>query len=139
MRGNAIVRAALAAALVLLPACRDDPHPSIAPGRVVRARPGPERQLLALVPDRAPAGAVFQQQPDGRAGLAVVGIGFTRADVVSWGGRRLETTFSSSRLLTVPIPPELLAKPGEFPVEIESSIDPDAPKLSARFRVLPPG
>ena len=118
-------------------ACRDEAPPAIATGRFVRARLGPERQLLGLVPDRSPAGVVFQRQPDGRAGLAVAGMGFTRGDVVFWGGRRMDTTFSSSRLLTVPIPADALATPGDVAVTVESTVDPAAPKLVATFRVLP--
>jgi hypothetical protein len=131
-------RAAALAAAAALSGCRDVPAPSVDAGRLVRARPGPERRLMALVPDHAPAGVVFQKQPDGRAGLAVVGMGFTRADVVRWDGRRLDTTFSSSRLLTVPVPLELLAAAGEHAVTVESSMDAAEPKLTTTFRILPP-
>lgn len=93
---------------------------------------------MGLIPDSAPAGVVFQRQPDGRAGLAVVGMGFTKADVVHWDGRHLDTMFSSSRLLTVPIDADLLERPGDHAVTIESSVDPSEPKLEMTFRILPP-
>ena len=52
-----------------------------------RARPRPpERALLALIPPQARAGEIFQRQPDGRAGLAVLGTGFTPGDVIPFGG-----------------------------------------------------
>ena len=129
----ALVAPLLAASFCGEPAARD---PVIAPGRIRDAGTG--RRLVALVPPEARAGEVFQRQPNGKAALAVLGVGLTRGDVVHWGGRPLETTYASSRLVTAAIPPELLASPGDVPVTIESSADPSLPKLRGTFRLTGP-
>ena len=103
----------------------------------MQARPGPQRSLVALIPAGARAGEPFARQPDGRAGLSVVGTSLTRGDLVYWGGRRLDTTFVNSRLLTASVPPELLALAGEVEVRVESHVDPALSKLRATFRLLP--
>lgn len=128
--------AALALLLSVCCACRERPRFSVAAGRIVRARPDAARSLLALIPDRARAGEVLQAQPDGRAGLSLLGTGFSRGDVVSWGGRHLSTTYGHSRLLTATVPAELLARPGEVEVTIENAADPSKTKLRATFRLL---
>lgn len=129
------------AALLLLAAaaCREAPDrdPSIPPGRLSRARGEPGRTLLALAPGQARAGEVFQRQPDGSAGLTVLGTGFARGDVIHWNGRPLSTAYGSSRLLTAAVPAELLARPGEAEVTIENSADASLSRLRAAFRLLP--
>ena len=95
------------------------------------------RRLVALVPAEARAGEVFQRQPNGRAGLAVLGSGLTRGDVIHWAGRPLETTYASSRLVTAAVPAELLARSRDVPVTIQNSLDPSLPALHATFRLLP--
>jgi hypothetical protein len=118
-------------------ACRDAPLPSVATGRVTRARPDAERSLRELVPHEARVGEVFQRQPDGRAGLAVVGTGFTRGDEIRWGGRPLPTTFAHSRLLTTSIPAEWLSVPGPVEVSVENPADPTRRPVTAVFRLVP--
>jgi hypothetical protein len=128
-------------AVLLLAACfcgRQERDPVIAPGRVSPASGEAARRLLALIPAESRCGEIFQRQPDGRAAIAVLGTGFTRADVVSWGGRPLDTTYGSSRLLTASLSPELLARAGEVPVSVASSVDATVPALKAAFRVRPP-
>ena len=129
------------AALLLLAAaaCREAPDrdPSIPPGRLSRARGEPGRTLLSLAPGQARSGEAFQRQTDGSAGLAVLGTGFVRGDVIHWNGRPLSTAYGSSRLLTAAVPVELLARPGEAEVTIENSVDPTLPRLRAPFRLLP--
>ena len=143
-----IERAAAAAlaipALVLVMAlasvaCRERPLPSVGPGRVLRARADAARSLLALAPDHARTREVFQAQPNGTAGLALLGTGFAPGDVVSFGGRRLETTFGGSRLLTVQVPPDLLARPGEIEVSVEGPPGSERARLTARFHLEPAG
>ncbi len=134
-----ISRAAAAAALsLLLGGCRESPDPSIGPGRLVRAGGEAGRSLSALVPAEAHAGEIFRRQPDGAAGLLVLGTGLTRGDTIRWNGRPLKTTFGNSRLITAAVAPELLASPGVVEVVVEDAIDPSRPRLRARFRVLAP-
>ena len=105
-------------------ACRDAPLPSVGTGRIARARADAERSLLALSPAQTRAGEVFQRQPDGRAGLAVVGTGFRPGDEVRWGGKPLPTTFAHSRLLTATVPADWLSVPGPVEVSVEAPSDP---------------
>jgi hypothetical protein len=116
--------------------CREAPLPSIPSGRVARARADAERSLLALSPREARAGELFQAQPEGSAGLAVIGTGFTPDDEVCWGGRPLPTTFAHTRLLTATVPAEYLAEPGPVEVSVEAPADPSR-RLTATFRLLP--
>ena len=132
-----IERAAAVALLLAACACREQASPAVGPGRILRARRDAARSLLALVPDHAGAGELFQAQPDGKAGLALLGTGFSRRDVVSWDGHPLGTYFANSRLLTVLVPPELLARPGEIEVTVESPSGAGLPKLRAIFRLEP--
>jgi hypothetical protein len=126
-------------ALGLSPAgCRGRDDSGIAPGRIVRAHGRPERALLALVPPEAFAGEIFQRQPDGKAALAVLGTGLTPGDVIHFGGRALPTTVANSRLLTAPIPPELLARAGDAEVTVANPADPSLPVLHATFHLLAP-
>ena len=134
-----IERAVAVALLVAACACREEPPPAVGPGRILRARRDAARSLLALLPDHARSGEVFQAQPGGNAGLALLGTGFSRRDVVSWDGHPLETYFANSRLLTVVVPPELLARPGEVEVTVESPADAELSKLHAVFRLEPAG
>lgn len=94
---------------------------------------------MALVPDHARAGELFQAQPGGKSGLALLGTGFSRGDVVSWNGHPLETYFANSRLLTVVVAPELSARPGEVEVTVESPPGSGLSKLRAVFRLEPAG
>ena len=128
-----------AALLLVLAACarREAPDPSIAAGRLHRAHPGPTRAITALVPAEARAGEVFQRQPDGRAALALLGTGLSLGDEIFWAGRRLPTTFGSSRLLTATVPADLLVEPGDIEVIVANAADPSRPKLRATFRLLP--
>ena len=127
------------AGLLLLPACRNEPIPQVSPGRVARAEGGAERSLLALVPNRSRAGEIFRRQPDGQAGLILLGIGLTRGDAVSWNGYPLKTTFGHSRLITAAVPAELLATPGDVEVLVEDAMTPSRTKLRAVFRIAPQG
>ena len=113
--------------------------PPVPPGRVARADGRAERSLLALVPDHARAGEIFRRQPDGEAGLVLLGTGLTRGDAVSWNGYPLKTTFGHSRLITAAVPPELLAKPGDVEIVIEDAMTPSRPKLRGVFRIAPSG
>lgn len=137
MRTESAARAAAVLLLLAAAACRDAPLPSVGSGRVARARADAERSLLALAPSEAPAGELFQLQPEGSAGLAVVGTGFSPDDEVCWGGRELPTTFAHTRLLTATVPPEYLAEPGTIEVSVESPSDPSR-RVAAKFRLLPP-
>ena len=128
--------AALLLALVVAPSCREREDPRVAPGRIVRAQGRPERTLLALIPPQARAGEIFQRQPDGRAGLAVLGTGFTPGDVIRFGDRVLPTMAANSRLLTASIPPELLARAGDVEVTVANPVDPSRPALRATFHLL---
>lgn len=131
-----------AAALLILGAilgCRADPRSFVGTGRISRARGGPERALLALSPALARAGEAFQRQATGESALAVLGAGFSRGDVIFWGGRPLRTTFAHSRLLTAIVPTELIEKPGDVEVTVENPADPALARLRATFRLLPPG
>jgi hypothetical protein len=132
-----IERMAAIAGLLLLAACRDEPAPEIARGRLVRTEGGADRSLLALVPRESRAGEVFRRQPNGDAELVVAGTGLTRSDTVLWNGRPLKTYFASSRTLSVAVPPELVASPGRVEVTVEDAIDPSRPKLRASFVVRP--
>jgi hypothetical protein len=135
---KAAAAAAVLFALAAAPGCREREALRIAPGRIVRAHGRPERALLALVPAQARAGEIFQQQPDGRAALAVLGTGFTPGDVVRFGDRTLPTMAANSRLLTASIPPELLARAGDVEVTVANPADPSLPALHATFRLLGP-
>jgi len=133
------IRAAIAlAALAASAACRESALPAAGSSRIVRARADAARSLLALIPDHTAAGEVFQEQPGGRSGLAVGGTGFTRDDIVSWGGRALPTTYGHSRLLTAQVPPELVAWPGDVEVAVESPPAAGRNRLRAIFHVRPP-
>lgn len=132
-------RAAAVALILLACACREESSPQIRAGRLVRTRVEPGRSLLALEPRQTRAGEVFGRQPDGAAGLVVLGKGLTRGDVIRWNDRPLKTTFGNSRLITAAVPPELLASPGDVAVSVEDSIDPSRRKLRATFHVLAPG
>ena len=135
---RARVAAALVLALVAAPSCREREDPRLAPGRIVRAHGRPERALLALIPPQARAGEIFQRQPDGRAGLAVLGAGFTPGDVIRFGDRALPTMAPNSRLLTASVPPELLAQAGDVEVTVVNPADPSRPALHATFHLLAP-
>jgi len=134
-RAAAVLLVALAAALGSS-GCREREDPRVAPGRILRAHGRPERALLALIPPQARAGEIFQRQPDGKAGLAVLGTGFTPGDVIRFGGRALTTMAANSRLLTASIPPDLLAREGEIEVTVANPGDPNVPVLRATFRLL---
>jgi hypothetical protein len=136
-----IERAAAPTALLLLlgtSACREAPLPSVGTGRIARARADAGRSLLSLSPPETRAGHVFQRQPDGSAGLAVVGTGFRRDDEVRWDGRPLPTTFAHSRLLTTTVPAAWLSAPGSVEIAVQSPSDPSGPRLTTTFRILPP-
>jgi len=133
-----IERAASVLLLLGAAACRDARLPSIGTGRIARARADADRSLLALSPAQTRAGEVFQRQPGGNAGLAIVGTGFRPDDEVRWGGKPLPTTFAHSRLLTVTVPAGWLAAPGSVEVSVESPSDPARRRVAATFRILPP-
>ena len=128
---------AVLAGLLLLAACREEPPPRIADGRLVRGPGGEARSLLALVPEECRAGEVFRTLPNGHAELEVVGTGLTRGDAVLWNGTPLKTGFGSSRTLGADVPPALLESPGAVEVTVEDELDPTRPKLHARFVVRP--
>jgi len=119
-------------------ACREESVPRIPDGRIVLREGGSARSVLALAPSECRVGEVFRRQPNGQAELVVLGTGLTRGDAVSWNGRRLKTNFASSRALSVDVPPELVASPGEVDVTVDDLLDPMRPKLHARFYVRPP-
>jgi hypothetical protein len=129
---------AAVAGLLILAACREEAPPRIPEGRLVRREGGAARSVLALVPEQCRVGEVFRRQPNGQAELVVVGTGLTRGDVIVWNGRSLKTNFSSSRALSVDVPPALLESPGEVDVTVEDILDPTRPKLRGRFVVRPP-
>jgi hypothetical protein len=133
------IRAALALALLgAAGGCRESALPVPGSSRIVRARADASRSLLALVPDHTAAGEVFQEQPGGQSGLALLGTGFTRDDVVAWGGRALPTTYGHSRLLTAQVPPELVAWPGDVEVTVQSPPADGRKPVRATFHVAPP-
>ena len=133
------IERAIAAVLLAACSCRQDTAPPrVSAGHLGRAHGEPGRTLVGLIPSEARAGEIFQRQPDGHAGLAVLGTGFERGDTVRWAGKPLETTFSNSRFLTASIPPELLASAGEVEVEVETPSDPSRPRVRTKFRLLPP-
>jgi hypothetical protein len=127
------------AGLLLLAACREEPLPRIAEGRIELRKGASARSVLTLVPAECHVGEVFRRQPNGQAELLVVGTGLTRGDAVSWNGRRLKTNFANSRTLSVDVPSELVDSPGEIELTVEDLLDPARPKLRARFAIRPPG
>ncbi len=129
--------AAACAGLLLLTACREPAAPSIPAGRLTRADGEAVRALRALVPEECRAGEVFGRQPDGDAGLLILGTGLTRGDVVLWNGQPLKTTFGHSRLLTAVVPAGLLQSPGLVEVTVEDALDRSRATLRGSFRVAP--
>ena len=132
-------RTAAFALLLLLAACREEPLPRIAEGRIELRKGGAARSVLTLVPAETRAGEVFRRQPNGQAELLIVGTGLTRGDAVSWNWRRLKTNFANSRTLSVDVPPELVGSAGDVEITVEDLLDPARPKLRARFVIRPPG
>jgi hypothetical protein len=130
--------AAAALGLLAASACREEPAPAVATGKILRVRADSARSLLALVPSEARVGEVFQRQPNGRAALAVLGTGFAASDVIYWDGHPLGAFFGNSRLLTATLPPELLEKPGDVEVTVASPVDPKLSRLRATFRLRAP-
>jgi hypothetical protein len=125
------------AALLLLAACRGEPMPRVPPGRIARAEGRADRSLLALVPESSRAGEIFRPQPNGEAGLVLLGTGLTRGDAIVWNGLPLKTTFGHSRLITASVPVELLEKPGEVEILVEDAMTPSRAKLRGVFRITP--
>ena len=76
-------------------------------------------KLVALHPDWAVAGQVFNVQPNGTSALAVTCEGATNATRIVFAGERLATVYGAPTLLTAEIPNRLYARPGNFAVYLQ--------------------
>jgi len=74
--------------------------------------------LQTLFPDQIDLGQKFNEQPDGRSALAVKVDKATPTSVIVFNGTSLKTEINPDNILTAFVPPELVAKPGTFPVYV---------------------
>ena len=85
-----------------------------------RSKPLPAPRLIALVPNVAVTGQIFNAQPDGSPAIGVVGENLFRGSVARWNGALLETAGGQdNRSLSVILPKRLTAEAGVYTITVE--------------------
>ncbi len=80
----------------------------------------PEAKIDKVVPEKVLEGEPFNQQPNGASALSVLGANLVKGSRIKINGMPLETASSDGTSLAALIPTSLFAKPGTYPVSVET-------------------
>ena len=81
----------------------------------------PERVRIDKVyPDSTLAGVRFQVQPDGQSAIAVEGVGFLPAAIVTFNGRDLKTAYGGPGFVSALVPDDVISRIGVVKVRVQN-------------------
>lgn len=89
---------------------------------LIAINPLPQMKIKNWGPSSVKSGEKFNQQPDGRSAVWIVGVNFNRHAVIIWNGKEL-LTFQDPQdtVLTASVPDKWYANPGQYPLFIKDT------------------